>query len=151
MRSVIHVSALLLALGVAIGLVTYKHLPRLAASETVGVGGPSAGVADEFDEPTGSLGLAAAPRLRLSDEERGFIFLGVINLPDVPDVAMHAPPISGSLPETVALRDIPAMVVRRIPQVRDYGFVKLDDRILLVNAATREVAAMIPRYKLIVQ
>ncbi len=42
------------------------------------------------------------------------------------------------------------MVTRKIPRLRDYKFVKLDDRILLVGADSRTVAAVIPRYKLIV-
>ena len=44
-------------------------------------------IIDDFDneETTGSLGHADASRLSLSDEERGFVFLGVVNLPDVPD------------------------------------------------------------------
>ena len=41
------------------------------------------------------------------------------------------------------------MVVRRIPEVDGYKFVKLDDRILLVSAQTRQVDSMLPRYKLV--
>ena len=51
--------------------------------------------------------------------------------------------------KTVELQDIPAMVVRRIPELQGYKFVKLDDRILVVSAETRQVEAMIPRYKLV--
>ena len=43
------------------------------------------------------------------------------------------------------------MVARRIPQVAGYRFVKLDDRILLVSADSREVVAAIPRYKLVIR
>ena len=53
------------------------------------------------------------------------------------------------MPDAVELHDIPAMVVRRIPQVAGYKFAKLDDRILVVSADTRQVADMIPRYKLV--
>ena len=154
MRSAIHVSALLLALGACLGLVTANQVgaPRTAAvADTVGYGNSAAGAPDDFDEATGSIGLAGTSRLALSDEQRGFIFFGVINLPDVPDVAMRAPAHATPLPETVELHDIPAMVTRRIPQVRDYKFVKLEDRILLVDAQTRRVAVMIPRYKLVIQ
>jgi hypothetical protein len=49
----------------------------------------------------------------------------------------------------VELHEIPAMVVRRIPEVDGYRFVKLEDRILLVSADTRHVETMIPRYKLV--
>jgi hypothetical protein len=89
------------------------------------------------------------PRLSLSDEERGLVFLGVINLPNVPELAMRAPESGVPIAKTIELQDIPAMVVRRIPELQGYKFVKLDDRILVVSAETRQVEAMIPRYKLV--
>ena len=81
-------------------------------------------------DATGSISLAAVPRLSLSDEERGLVFLGVINLPNIPELAMRAPESGVPLAKTVELQDIPAMVVRRIPELQGYKFVKLDDRIL---------------------
>ena len=149
MRSAIKVSAILLALGGGLGLVVGQY--RGTADETVGLGtSQQAAIVDDFDtETTGSIGLAATSRLALSDEQRGFIFLGVINVPDVPDIFLHLPPFGGPLPETVQLHDIPAMVVRRIPELAGYKFAKLEDRILVVSAETRQVADMIPRYKLV--
>jgi hypothetical protein len=44
---------------------------------------------------------------------------------------------------------MPISVARQLPQVKDLKFVKLDDRILVVNPASRVVVAMIPRYKMI--
>jgi hypothetical protein len=150
MRSVIHVSALLLAFGACIGLVTAKHMGTQRDSvepvaDTHGLLG------EDFSGPTGSIGVSGLPRLSLTDEQRGYIFFGVVNLPDVPDVTMRTPFPAERLPETVELHDIPAMVIRQIPHVRDFKFVKLDDRILLVDAETRRVEAMIPRYKLVVR
>jgi hypothetical protein len=77
------------------------------------------------------------------------VFLGVINLPNVPELVIRAPESGVPLAKTVELQDIPAMVVRRIPELQGYKFVKLDDRILVVSAETRQVEAMIPRYKLV--
>ncbi len=149
MRSAIHVSALLIALGGCLGLVMVPHRGAIN-DETAGVGTPHAAIVDDFDiETTGSIELAGASRLSLTDEQRAFIFLGVINLPDIPDIFLHTPAQGVPLPKTVELHDIPAMVVRRIPQVAGYKFAKLDDRILLVSAETRQVADMIPRYKLV--
>lgn len=152
MRSAIHVSALLIALGACLGLVTAQQ--RAAVSdETVGLGTTHATIVDDYDleteEITGSIALAAVPRLSLSDEERGLIFLGVINLPDIPELAIRAPAPGVPLAQTVELQDIPAMVVRRIPEISGYKFVKLEDRILVVSAESRQVEAMIPRYKLV--
>jgi hypothetical protein len=46
------------------------------------------------------------------------------------------------------MQDLPLSVIRQIPQVEGHKFVKFDDRILVVAPATRQVVAMIPRYKL---
>jgi hypothetical protein len=40
-------------------------------------------------------------------------------------------------------------VTREIPLVQGHKFVKFDDRIVVVNPASRLVVAMIPRYKLL--
>jgi hypothetical protein len=47
------------------------------------------------------------------------------------------------------MQDLPAGVIRDIPLVRGHKFVKFDDRIVVVNPASRLVVAMIPRYKLL--
>jgi hypothetical protein len=44
---------------------------------------------------------------------------------------------------------LPAADIRDIPLVRGHKFVKFDDRIVVVNPASRLVVAMIPRYKLL--
>jgi hypothetical protein len=133
------------------GLAASHNYP-VATDDTVGIGEAYPAIVDEFsDEVTGSIGQISRSDLSLTDEQRGFIFLGVINLPDVPDVDMPAPRLADMLPETVDLQTIPAMVTRKIPALTRYRFVKLDDRILLVSAGSREVVAAIPRYKLMVR
>jgi hypothetical protein len=151
--------ALILALLSVFALMVLQYRPA-ATVETVGIATPYAPIDDYFDdEVTGSIAASATPRLALTggqrlaltDEQRGFVFLGVINLPDIPDVDLPAPGIAEVVPETVKLRSMPAMVTRRIPELSGYRFVKLDDRILVVSARTRKVAAAIPRYKLMVR
>ena len=91
--------------------------------------------------------------VELSDEQRGLLFLGVMNLSDVPDerlpegeTLLESPMV---LPASVELQDLPAMVTRKIPLVRHHKFVKLDDRILVVRPADRVVVSEIPRYRLL--
>jgi hypothetical protein len=104
------------------------------------------------DETTGSIDRAAiAHALSLSDEQRGFVFMGVMNLPDVPEADVEAPDSAISLPSSVELQDLPAMVTNNIPLLEAYKFVKLDDRILLVNPQSRAVVSQIPRYRLVLQ
>jgi hypothetical protein len=148
MRSALRISALLIALGGCLGVAAWQYRGALVVEE---VGVAYIPIIDDFDlETTGSiLNLASAPRLSLSDEQRGLIFLGVINLREVPDTAIEAPEPGVPLPQVVELHDIPAMVVSQIPEVAGYKFVKLADRILLVGADSRQVEAAIPRYKLV--
>src|SRR5262245_24700837 len=114
MRSAIHVSALLIALGGCLGLVTAAQRGGAEIDASVGLGSHAAIVDDYDHEITGSIQLAAASRLALSDEQRGLVFLAVINLPDVPELAMRAPEPGVPVAQTVELHELPAMVVRRI-------------------------------------
>ena len=63
----------------------------------------------------------------------------------------QAPPpaVADALPSAVPLQDLPAGIVREIPLVRGHKFVKFDDRIVVVDPASRLVVAMIPRYRLL--
>jgi hypothetical protein len=143
MRSWLQVGALTLAL---VGVLV------VAAQNKVGSGRATASIempAIVDDEITGGIdSLAAAQALALSEEQRGWIFLGVINLPDVPDVDLPALWLTAALPDSVALQELPAMVTSKIPLVKEIQFVKLDDRILLVRPADRIVVGEIPRYRL---
>jgi hypothetical protein len=145
MASAFWQGATLLALAGAVGLVV-EHQIGPGLDQTTEVVGPMF----PDDETTGSVDRTARIGwVRLSDEQRGWIFLGVMNLPDVPEVDLMAPGPEESLPATVELQDMPAMVTRKIPLMRDHKFVKLDDRILVVRPDDRLVVAEIPRYRLL--
>jgi len=109
--------------------------------------------ASAVDETTGSVSSPAAKRagaeLALSDEQRGRIFDSVMRIPDAPVAEAPAPALADALPSEVPMQDLPASVTREIPLVQGHKFVKFDDRIVVVNPASRLVVAMIPRYKLL--
>ena len=109
--------------------------------------------ASAMDETTGTVGSPGAKRagaeLALSDEQRGRIYEGVMRVADAPVAQAPAPALADALPSEVAMQDLPASVTREIPLVRGHKFVKFDDRIVVVNPASRLVVAMIPRYKLL--
>ena len=120
----------------------------LAAAAGLGQRGLADGADAWFgDETTGSI--ARAPALPLSDEQRGRIYDSVMRMPDAPVAEAPAPELADRLPREVPLQDLPAGVSREIPLVQGHKFVKFDDRIVLVDPATRLVVAMIPRYKLL--
>ena len=78
--------------------------------------------------------------LALSDEQRGRIYEGVMNpIPDAPVADVPAPELADALPSGVPLQDLPAGVIREIPLVQGHKFVKFDDRILVVDPASRLV------------
>jgi hypothetical protein len=129
-----------LCLGAAIAL----EAGRIAAR----TGDPSAAVDRYSGDVTGSIrAWAGARRLRLTDEERGHIFDGIMKLHDAPVADVPAPEAVTALPRSVALQELPASVTRQIPMVQGYKFVKLDDRILLVSPVDRLVVAEMPRYR----
>jgi hypothetical protein len=101
------------------------------------------------DETTGSLGRHAHAPLGLSDEERFRIYESVMGIEDAPVADVAPPELADPLPREVAMQDLPASVVREVPLVNAHKFVKFDDRILVVEPASRLVVAMIPRYKLL--
>ena len=142
MRSVIDKTAIVLALMTSAGFPTIVH-----AGEA-DVPASSAGLASEDIDRTGSIGRPAST-LPLSDEQRGLVFLGVTCLPDVPVVDGPAPPTAAMVPASIALQELPAMVVRKVPHVRHHKFVKFEDYIVIVRSADRVVVAEIPLYRLL--
>lgn len=127
----------------------------LAAAQT-GLGNRNAGDGTDgsvMDETTGSVGSPgrkhATAELALSDEQRGRIYEGVMGMANAPVAQVPAPALADALPSEVPMQDLPAGVTRDIPLVQGHKFVKFDDRILVVDPASRLVVAMIPRYKLL--
>jgi hypothetical protein len=124
----------------------------LAAAQT-GRRGVGDTVGSAMDETTGSVappgGKRAGAELALSDEQRGRIYEGVMRIADAPVAQAPAPALADALPSGVAMQDLPASVTQEIPLVRGHKFVKFDDRIVVVDPASRLVVAMIPRYKLL--
>ena len=87
--------------------------------------------------------------LPLSDEQRSRIYESVMRIPDAPVAIAPAPELADALPGAVPLQDLPVAVTNEVPLVLGHKFVKLDDRILVVEPGSRLVVAMIPRFKLL--
>jgi hypothetical protein len=104
-----------------------------------------------MDETTGSVGSPKGARteLALSDQQRGRIYESVMRIADAPVAEPPAPAVADALPAGVPMQDLPTGLTREIPLVHGHKFVKFDDRIVVVNPASRLVVAMIPRYRLL--
>lgn len=106
-----------------------------------------------MDETTGSAGSSASRSARgelaLSDEQRGRIYDSVMRMPDAPVAQAPPPAVADALPAGVPMQDLPPAIARDVPSVQGHKFVKFDDRIVVVDPASRLVVAMIPRYRLL--
>ena len=87
--------------------------------------------------------------LALTDEQQDRIFQYLLGFPDAVRGDARLPGLAERLPREQLLQELPASVVREIPRLSAHKFLKLEDRILLVNPETRVVVAMISRYKLV--
>ena len=54
------------------------------------------------------------------------------------------PKIGAQLPKGVKPDGLPSELTQQIPQLADYGYAKMKDQILLVNAMTGKIVAIIP-------
>ena len=104
-----------------------------------------------MDETTGSLGLPGARRTApaLSDEDRFHIYEGVMRIPNAPVVGASPPDLAEALADEVPMQDLPLSVVRKLPQVEGLKFAKFDDRIVVVNPASRLVVIARQRKELL--
>ena len=109
------------------------------------------GIADQdawaMDETTGSSARDRHGSVELA--QRGRIYDSVMGIADAPVAQAPAPTVADALPAGVPMQDLPAAVTRDIPLVQGHKFVKFDDRIVVIDPASRLVVAMIPRYKLL--
>jgi hypothetical protein len=104
----------------------------------------SDGVVDAAYGSTESVGTV----LPLTDEQREHIYNGVMRHFDTGN-GTQVPRLAEELWSDKPLQDLPATVTGEIPLLRAHKFVKLDDRILVINPTARTVVATIPRYRLL--
>jgi hypothetical protein len=82
--------------------------------------------------------------LPLSDEQKQQIYRSVMNNDQAPASELVAQPAT-ILPSTVELRELPPGMEDQIPAVRGYKYVKLPDKVLLVEPSGRVVVGQIDR------
>ena len=123
----------------------------LAAAAQTGRGSRAGMNMSSMVETAGSAGgnERATADLALSDEQRGLVYEGVMRMPGVPVAHEPAPEAANALPDEVVMQDLPMSLAQDIPLVQGHKFVKFDDRIVVVEPASRAVVALIPRYRLL--
>ena len=54
------------------------------------------------------------------------------------------PKVGESLPQGLVPDGFPDSVIQQLPQLRDYAYLKMKDRVLIVDATTRTIVDMFP-------
>ena len=54
------------------------------------------------------------------------------------------PAVGATLPKGVKAQSLPTPVLSQIPELRDYMYVKMKDRVLIVNGMTNKIVDMFP-------
>jgi hypothetical protein len=132
------------------GVLVARTVLALAAAVIVLASSATARAGEARSETTASAGAGPSDRaaLALTEEQRDRIFYHLMQFPEVRGNG-RLPGLSERLSREQALEDLPTSILREIPRLHAHKFLKLEDRILLVDPGTRVVVAMIPRYKLV--
>jgi hypothetical protein len=102
-------------------------------------------------ETTGSAGSIATRReiLTLSDEQREHVYRGLLEFPDAPGRGARKPELADTIASDEPIQKLPEGLTREMPVLDGHRFLKLEDRIVLVDPTSRIVVAMIPRYRVL--
>jgi hypothetical protein len=92
------------------------------------------------------------PQLHLSDAQRERIRQTVLTkhtevefqLPTTKPAKDFTPKVGAQLPQGVKPDGIPSELIQEIPELANYGYSKMKDQILLVNAMTGKIVEIIP-------
>jgi hypothetical protein len=92
------------------------------------------------------------PKLNLTDAQREQIRKGVatentevdFHLKSTKAAKNFTPAVGDKLPKGVTGHSLPPTVLRQLPQLRDYKYVKMKGEVLIVNAMTKMIVDMVP-------
>ena len=92
------------------------------------------------------------PKLHLNDAQRERIRQTLLSkhteiefqLPTTKPAKDFTPKIGAKLPDAVKPDGLPSELTQQIPELAHYGYSKMKDQILLVNAMTSEIVDIIP-------
>jgi hypothetical protein len=92
------------------------------------------------------------PKLHLDDAQRERIRQTLLSkhteiefqLPTTKPAKDFTPKVGAQLPNAIKPDGLPSELTQQIPELVDYGYSKMKDQILLVNAMTGEIVEIIP-------
>lgn len=94
----------------------------------------------------------ALPKLSLTNTQREQIRKSVVSQHSDVEFQLKAtksaksfnPQVGAKLPKGVTGHSLPAEVLAELPQLRDYKYVAMKDKVLIVNAMTKTIVDMFP-------
>jgi hypothetical protein len=97
----------------------------------------------------------ALPKLNLTNQQRERIRKGVLGrntevefrLKSTKAAKDFTPQVGVKLPKGVTGHSLPAPVLAKLPQLRDYKYVTMKDQVLIVNAMTKTIVDLFPETK----
>lgn len=101
----------------------------------------SASVAFGQTPPAGGSG---QEKFNLNQSQEGMVSQGLQNEQSQPASPGFQGEVGSKVPDSMNARQLPNEVTSQVPQTRTYLFVKLPDRILLIDPQTRTVAEIVP-------
>jgi hypothetical protein len=101
----------------------------------------SASVAFGQTPPAGGNG---QEKFNLNQSQERMVSQGLQNEQSQPASPSFQGEVGSKVPDSMNARQLPNEVTSQVPQTRTYLFVKLPDRILLIDPQTRTVAEIVP-------
>ena len=101
----------------------------------------SASVAFGQTPPAGGSG---QEKFNLNQSQERMVSQGLQNEQSQPASPSFQGEVGSKVPDSMNARQLPNEVTSQVPQTRTYLFVKLPDRILLIDPQTRTVAEIVP-------
>lgn len=98
----------------------------------------SCGLASAQGTPGGAQG-----QLNLSPSQEQSVGRGVASQPKQAPPSGYQSQMGGKAPEGLAPQPLPNQVTEQVPETKGYLFVKLPDRVLLIDPATQMVAEIV--------
>ena len=122
-----------------------RHLVTMATLAVLSTGGialaqtPAPGAA-----PSNGAAESIQPRLNLTQQQKQAVDRGLSGQPSQHATADLKMRVGEPLPSSMTPQDMPNSVTQQVPETKSYKFVKLPDRVLMVDPTDRSIAEIIP-------
>jgi hypothetical protein len=94
--------------------------------------------------PFGGAAESIQPRLNLTQQQKQAVDRGLSGQPSQRAAADLQMRVGEPLPSSMTVHAMPNSVTQQVPETKNYEFVKLSDRVLMVDPTDQSIAAIIP-------